>query len=45
VMIDPSLGTKASSIPAAGLSHDQIDADGLPVLADAATWPLELEAD
>jgi len=45
VMIDPSLGTKASSIPADGLSHDQIDADGLPVLADAATWPLEIEAD
>ncbi|HEX5015871.1 MAG TPA: hypothetical protein VFV72_17125 [Candidatus Limnocylindrales bacterium] len=43
VMIDPALGVKASSIPADGLSHDKIDADGLPILDDAETWPLELE--
>jgi hypothetical protein len=45
VMIDPGLGVKASSIPADALSHDKIDADGLPILDDAATWPLELETD
>ena len=45
VMIDPGLGVKASSIPADALSHDKIDAEGLPILDDATTWPLELEAD
>ena len=44
VMIDPGLGVKGSSIPADALSHDRIDADGLPILDDAETWPLELEA-
>jgi len=44
VLIDPGLSVKASSIPADALSHDKIDAEGLPILDDAASWPLELEA-
>jgi hypothetical protein len=42
VMIDPSLGVKAASMPADGLSHDKIDADGLPVLENGQSWPLEV---
>ena len=45
VVIDPGLGVKSSSIPADALSHDKIDADGLPILDDATTWPLELDSD
>jgi hypothetical protein len=43
VMISPSLDVHASSIPADGLSHDRIDADGLPELTNGQTWPLEVE--
>jgi hypothetical protein len=43
VMISPTLDVRAATIPAAGLSHDPIDADGLPILADGRSWPLELE--
>jgi hypothetical protein len=43
VMIDPSLGVKAASMPADGLSHDKIDVDGLPVLENGQSWPLEVE--
>jgi hypothetical protein len=43
VMIDPSLGVKAASIPADGLSHDRIDADGLPILENGQSWPLEID--
>ena len=45
VMISPALDVHAATIPADGLSHDPIDADGLPLLADARTWPLEVEPD
>jgi hypothetical protein len=43
VLVDPSLGVKASSIPWDGLSHDRIDADGLPLLASPTSWPLEVD--
>jgi hypothetical protein len=43
-MIDPGLQVKVSSIPADALSHDQIDADGLPMLDGARSWPLDVEA-
>jgi hypothetical protein len=43
VMISPTLDVRAATIPSDGLSHDPIDADGLPILADGQTWPLEIE--
>jgi hypothetical protein len=45
VLVDPLLDVKASSMPADALSHDRLDPDGLPVLDDGASWPLELEPD
>lgn len=45
VMIDPNLRVTAASIPPDGLAHDRIDADGLPVLENGETWPLEIEHD
>ena len=43
-MIDASLQLHAAALPADALAGDRIDADGLPVLADGATWPIEIEA-
>ena len=43
VMVSPSLDVRASTIPADGLSHDRIDADGLPELTGGQSWPLEVE--
>jgi hypothetical protein len=45
VMVSPALDVRAATIPADGLSHDPIDTDGLPLLAHARTWPLEVEPD
>jgi hypothetical protein len=45
VMVSPALDVRAATIPEDGLSHDPIDPDGLPLLADARTWPLEIEPD
>ena len=44
VAVDPSLGVRAASVPAAGLARHPIDADGLPILTAGSSWPLELEA-
>jgi hypothetical protein len=45
VMINPALDVRAATIPPDGLSHDPIDADGLPILTDGQTWPLEIAPD
>jgi hypothetical protein len=44
VTVSPTLDVRAGTIPGDGFSHEAIDADGLPILADGSTWPLELEA-
>ena len=44
VTVSPTLDVRAGTIPGDGFSHEAIDADGLPILADGSAWPLELEA-
>jgi hypothetical protein len=44
VTVSPALDVRAGTIPGDGLSHESIDAEGLPILAGSAVWPLELEA-
>jgi hypothetical protein len=44
VMIDAALELHAAALPADALTGDRIDADGLPLLEDGATWPMEVDA-
>ena len=44
VTVSPALDVRAGTIPGDGLSHESIDAEGLPILAGGGAWPLELEA-
>jgi hypothetical protein len=44
VTVSPALDVRAGTIPGDGFSHQSIDADGLPILAGGAVWPLEIEA-
>lgn len=43
VMVNPDLVVRPATVPLAGLTRHAIDADGLPILGDARSWPLELE--
>ena len=43
VMVGADLDVRSASVPIDGLARHAIDTDGLPLLADAASWPLEVD--
>jgi hypothetical protein len=44
VTIDPKLRITPGNVPTDALARHPIDEDGLPILEDQVSWPLEIEA-